>query len=133
MTNSPVDLRQALAVWPGQPEWYAQTGIPTFTADAKIANLTQAAEAGIKGVVYVWEHITTGNAFNQHVPFKRLYQGLPTVFVAGDAVRAISQGSKTHAEAHFVLDNRLISNTPAGNQSDEWIYANTQELVSLTE
>ena len=58
---------------------YVQTGIPTSTANAKFANLTQAAEAGVKGVVYVWEHITTGNAFGQYVPFKRLYQEVPTV------------------------------------------------------
>ncbi|KIX02606.1 uncharacterized protein Z518_08548 [Rhinocladiella mackenziei CBS 650.93] len=111
VTNSPLDLRQTLAIWPGQPQWYIQTGIPTVTADAKIANLTEAAEAGVKGVVYVWEHITSGNAYGQYVPFKRLYQGVPTIHVAGDAGTAVLQASKNGSEAHLTLSGELIPNT----------------------
>merc|ERR1711939_127878 len=46
VTNSPTNWSSALALWPGQPPWYVETGLPTATADAKIANLTAAAKAG---------------------------------------------------------------------------------------
>jgi len=42
----------------GQPKWYIQTDVPTATTGAKIANRREAAEAGVKGVIYVWEDIT---------------------------------------------------------------------------
>ncbi|KAK5098957.1 hypothetical protein LTR70_000922 [Exophiala xenobiotica] len=103
VTNSPIDLRKVLALWPGQPEWYVQTGIPTSTADAKIANLTAAAEAGVKGVIYVWDHITSGNLYGQYTPFKRLYQGTPTVYVTGDSGKAIIAAAEAKDQAQLIL------------------------------
>ncbi|KEF52060.1 uncharacterized protein A1O9_12050 [Exophiala aquamarina CBS 119918] len=111
ITNNPADWRLSLHVWPGQPEWYIQTGVPTTTADTKIANLTNAGEAGVKGVVYAWENITPGNLYGQYTPFKRLYQGCPTVYVAGDASKAAIEGAKKNARAHLTLSGELIPNT----------------------
>jgi len=108
VTNSPIDLRKVLALWPGQPEWYVQTGIPTSTAEAKIANLTAAAEAGVKGVIYVWDHITSGNLYGQYTPFKRLYQGTPTVYVTGDSGKAVIAAAEAKDQAQLILTGELM-------------------------
>jgi len=108
ITNSRADWRKTLDIWPGQPEWYIQTGTPTTTADGKIGNLTKAGEAGVKGVVYAWENITPANLYGQYTPFKRLYQGCPTVYVAGDAAKTAIEGSKKNLNAHLTLSGELI-------------------------
>ncbi|OQV07001.1 hypothetical protein CLAIMM_11495 [Cladophialophora immunda] len=111
ITNSALNWSQTLAVWPGQPEWYVSTGEPYLTADQKVANVSDAAKAGVKGVIYVWEHMTVGNARGQYVPFKRLFQGMPTVFVAGDAGQTVLQAAKDGAAATLTLTGQLIPNT----------------------
>lgn len=111
ITSGLADYRDTLAAWPGQPDWYTWTAIPPTVADAKVGNLTQAAQAGVKGVIHVWENISSGSAFGQYTPFKRLFQNMPSVFVAGEAAAAVKKASKENATATLTLEGKLYPNT----------------------
>ncbi|KAK6379370.1 uncharacterized protein PV06_02337 [Exophiala oligosperma] len=112
ITNTPANFSTMLTVWPGQPQWPIGTGVASLSADASVANLTEAANAGVKGVIYVWEEMSAGNAQGQYVPFKRLYQGCPTVFVAADAAKTVLDATKAKKQAHLTLSGELIPKHP---------------------
>lgn len=111
ITSGLVDYRDTLAPWTGQPDWYVATGIPPTVADAKVGNLSQAAQAGVKGVIHLWENISTGSAYGQYTPFKRLFQNIPSVFVAGKAAEAVKLAIKENATATLTLEGKLYPNT----------------------
>lgn len=112
ITNTPWNISATLALWPEQPPWYVESGMPDLTAEAKVANLTQAALAGVNGVVYVWQDISVGNARGQYVPFKRLFQGVPAVYVAGDAAESVTKATNAKQNAHLTLAGDLVPETP---------------------
>lgn len=111
VTSGLVDYAATIAPWPGQPDWYVWTPVPATVADTKVGNLTQAAQAGVKGVIHVWEKVSTGNAFGQYTPFKRLFQNTPSVYVAGKAGEAVKAASKNNANATLTLEGKLHPNT----------------------
>lgn len=111
MTNSLLDLSVFLNVWEGQPEWDVLANLPTITADRRKPNLTAANEAGVKGVIIAWDNMTSGNAYGQYIPFKELYLGVPTLYVAGPAAETVMEASKTNQKAQLTLTGELIPDT----------------------
>jgi hypothetical protein len=111
ITNSPANYSATLSVWPDQPPWGIRTSNPDVTAEGKVANMTEAHLAGVAGVIYVWQHITADNARGQYVPFKRPYQGVPAVYVAGDAANTVTQAVKTKEVARLTLTGNLMPDT----------------------
>ncbi|KAK5059803.1 hypothetical protein LTR84_009686 [Exophiala bonariae] len=111
ITGGLQDYRDTLAPWAGQPDWYVATGIPPTVADARVGNLTQARQAGVKAVIHLWENISTGSAFGQYTPFKRLFQDMPSVFVAGQPAMAVKTAIKENTTATLTLQGKLHPNT----------------------
>jgi hypothetical protein len=111
VTNAPLNLSRTFAQWSGSPPWPIETGQPDGNAEVEITNLTLAAAAGVKAIVYVWEEMSTGNALGQYVPFHFLWEGVPAVFVAGSAVNAVLEGAANNSTATVVLNGALIPDT----------------------
>jgi len=115
ITNFPQNLPVEFPVWPGSPPWYVEYGDPETSAESLVHNLTAAADAGVRGVVYAWQNASTGLVDGQWVPFHALYQGVPTVYVQGDygglddLVAAANNGTNTR----LTLEARMVPNTSA--------------------
>ena len=73
-----------------------------------MANLSKAADAGVKAIVYAWDEISSGNAFGQYVPFHNPYMGCPAVYVAREAARSVMEGAKMGANATLTLAGELV-------------------------
>ncbi|KAJ6545576.1 hypothetical protein B0H19DRAFT_1168006 [Mycena capillaripes] len=84
ITNTPTNGTAVFPVWPGSQQWGAIPGIPATNAGVK--NLTAAAAAGVKGVIYNWFNISSLNALGQYGPFKINYQGVPALYVTNQAL-----------------------------------------------
>jgi hypothetical protein len=84
ITNTPTNGATVFPVWPGSQQWGAIPGIPATNAGVK--NLTAAAAAGVKGVIYNWLNISSLNALGQYGPFKINYQGVPALYVTNQAL-----------------------------------------------
>lgn len=88
--NPPVDGAKALPVWPGSQTWGQYAGIPA--TNPGVRNLTAAAAAGVKGVIYNWVNTSSLNVLGQYGPFKINYQGIPSIYVTNQALE--------HVQAH---------------------------------
>ena len=115
ITNIPTDYAGALSVWPGSPEWMVQYGNPEGNAEALVHNLTVAANAGVKAVIYAWQNASTGLVNGQWVPFHNIYQGVPTVFVQGDYgnLESLQEAAANGTPASVKLKANMVPNTSA--------------------
>ena len=112
VTNSPLNQAAALELWPGSPEWGYAIGNPSFTSNTIVGNLSNATDAGVKGIVYVWDHISSGNAYGQYVPFHNPEMGCPALYVARASARAVVEAANRGANATLTLSGILVDNTP---------------------
>lgn len=112
VTNSRLNEGELLTLWPGSPAWTYAIGNPALTSEGTVANLSKAAEAGVKAIVYVWEEISSGNAFGQYVPFHNPYMGCPAVYVAKEAATAVLDAANRSAVATLTIPGSLVSDTP---------------------
>ncbi|KAJ7042439.1 hypothetical protein C8F04DRAFT_1207948 [Mycena alexandri] len=100
ITNTPTNGTAVFPVWPGSQQWGAIPGIPA--TNAGVTNLTAAAAAGVKGVIYNWHNISSLNALGQYGPFKINYQGVPALYVTNQALE--------NAQATLTSTGTLIHN-----------------------
>ncbi|KAK5174230.1 uncharacterized protein LTR77_001310 [Saxophila tyrrhenica] len=109
ITNLAYDLPDLLPVWPGSPPWEVQYGSPEVNAEVLVHNLTVAADAGVKAVIYAWQNASTGLVEGQWVPFHNLYQGVPTLFVQGEygGLEKLQQATSDGAEAQVTLEAQM--------------------------
>lgn len=115
ITNVPANYSEVLDVWSGSPAWDLLNTSPENSAETLVRNLTVAAEAGLKGVVYAWEGASTGLVEGQWVPFHELYQGVPTVFVQGmhGQLEDLAQAAQQSEAAHIRLEAHMRPRTQA--------------------
>jgi hypothetical protein len=117
ITNLGQNYQTVLPTWPGSPSWFPQNGSPESNAETLVHNLTYAANAGVRAVVYAWQNATTGIVEGQWVPFHNLYQGVPTVFVQGDyggmqeLADAVGQGVDVTVTLEATMEPKTISRT----------------------
>lgn len=113
MTNTAIKTNAILPVWPGSPEWPEYiTGVPCLKANNVIKDLDRARDAGVKGVVYVWENITDGLAAGLYAPFHNLFFDLPGVYVSGEAAQSVVAASDNNTLAKLTLAGKLVADTP---------------------
>jgi len=113
ITNTPFDAAGTLPLWEGSPAWGpADTGVPSTPANAIVAGLEKAREAGVKGIVYCWENITDVLASRVYAPFHNPWFGIPAVFVSGEDALAVRLASDSDAEATLTLTGELVPDTP---------------------
>nr|GAT59742.1 predicted protein [Mycena chlorophos] len=97
------------------PNWAAAKGgialasVPAINA-ALYANLVAAA--GVHGVVYIWDEISTPMADGQYVPFQQTNLALPGVFVQdSQSVKLLLEAASKDASVTLTLPERRIANT----------------------
>ncbi|KAH8879496.1 hypothetical protein GQ53DRAFT_755937 [Thozetella sp. PMI_491] len=113
VTNRALNLTAILQVWPGSPQWIKQGGTAYPGAQATVHDLTRAASAGVKAIVFVWENMTTGFAEGQYVPFLLLNQGIPAIFVQGqENAEALLSAAQNGLNATVVLNAKITSGKP---------------------
>ena len=116
VTNLVQNVPEILPVWPGSPPWFVEYGQPDSSTEALIGNnLTHAASAGVKAVVYAWQNASTGLVDGQWAPFHNLYQGVPTVFVQGEygGLGRLADAAEKATQATVTLNARMVPNTSA--------------------
>lgn len=69
ITNLEQNLPAILPVWPGSPPWQVQDGSPEGNSEVLVHNLTYAANAGVKAVIYAWQNASTGMVNGQWVRY----------------------------------------------------------------
>ncbi|KAF2104741.1 hypothetical protein NA57DRAFT_70948 [Rhizodiscina lignyota] len=109
-SNPPFNAEAALAPWPGSPPWGDVAAVPAATANGVVRNLTDAAEMGVKAVIYAWDNVTAANAFGQYGPFKMNYQGIPAIYTAGETTTQIMEAASDGKTATVMLRGSLKSN-----------------------
>lgn len=127
ITNVASNPAASFIIWPGSPEWSIQTGSPDSSATAYVHNLTHAADAGVKGVVYAWQNASTGLVDGQWTPFRQLYQGVPTLFVQGTygTLDRLVDAAKNGARGTLTLEAKMKPHTPTRNF---WVVIEGTEL-----
>lgn len=111
LTTGPGDISKSLNVWPGSDEWGIRGGVAASVANTAV-NMTGALDAGVKAVVYTWDGITAANAFGQYGPFKMLYQGVPAVYLAGEAATKVEAAAQAGAAATVKLEGKVVADVP---------------------
>ena len=106
ITNVASNLPEVLPVWPGSLPWQVEYGSPESNSEVLVHNLTYAANAGVKAVVYAWQSASTGLVDGQWVPIHNLYQGVPTLFVQGGygTLENLIETANSGAEAKLRLE-----------------------------
>lgn len=111
LTTGPTDMSERFTVWPGSPEWPTVGGVAAAVANTAV-NMTLASAAGVKGAIYTWSGITSGNLYGQYGPFKMLPMHVPALFLAGsDADTAITAAKTGSASATITLPGSFKPNT----------------------
>lgn len=93
--------------WDGDASWPVMRN-PLIASSLAGIGLARARKAGVKAVIFVWRNISDDNARGQYVPFTFDYQGIPAVFVSGEAGEAVLAGARDGKQACVTLDYRLI-------------------------
>ncbi|KAJ7636849.1 hypothetical protein FB45DRAFT_907485 [Roridomyces roridus] len=82
LTNTALNFNTLFGTWSTLPVPFpAAIGVPAVSAVGG-TNLAAAADAGVRGVVYVWDGISTELADAQYIPFQESNPAIPGVFVA---------------------------------------------------
>ena len=95
-------------------------------------DLKQAQEAGAKGVVYIWNNVSDGNAEDQAAPFTTPPNPVPAVWVGQTTGKRLKQLAASHASATLTMHAIEHPETPTENiwgvlpgKTDEAIIINT--------
>lgn len=110
LTTGPTDYSERFTVWPGSPEWPSAGGVAAAVANTAV-NMTQASAAGVKGAIYTWSGITSGNLFGQYGPFKMLPMYVPGLFLAGEDASTAISAAEAGASATITLEGSFVPNT----------------------
>ncbi|KAH8889979.1 hypothetical protein GQ53DRAFT_722371 [Thozetella sp. PMI_491] len=112
VTNVPIALRSLLLVWPGSPEWDVTTRAPELSAENFILpQLGQAAKAGVKAVIFIWEQAPLGLVEGQYVPHFNLFSGIPVVFVQDlQSAQGLLDAASRGATATVTLQAKMEPN-----------------------
>jgi hypothetical protein len=106
--NAVLDGSTLFPVWPGSQRWGEIPGVPA--TNSGVRNLTAAAAAGIKGVVYNWMNVSSFNAFGQYGPFKTDYQGIPAVYVVNKTMAQVQ--ANEGSPCTIISTGQLKQNVP---------------------
>ncbi|MEI8081121.1 MAG: hypothetical protein WCI74_04675 [Actinomycetes bacterium] len=63
-----------------------------------------ARRAGVRAVIFAWRGVSADNARGQYLPFTLGYQGIPAVFVAGEAAAQVLDGASRRDSAKLILN-----------------------------
>jgi len=70
----------------------------------KNLHLKAAAQAGARGVIYIWRNCSDPNTTDQYLPFDKPYQNCPALWVNGTEGDKLVRASKRGNSVHLVLD-----------------------------
>jgi hypothetical protein len=113
VTNGSLNFTAVLQVWPGSPHWIKQGGTAYSGVQATVRDLTRAASAGVRAIIFVWENMSTEFAEGQYVPFLLLNQGIPAIFVQGKQnAQTILTAARNGLNATVILDAKITSGKP---------------------
>jgi hypothetical protein len=101
--NRALPFGEAVPTWDNAQPWNWQRH-PIGPATLAGLGLSRARAAGVQAVVFAWRGISPANAQGQYLPFVLPYQGIPAVFVAGDAADQVATAARERQKAALVLD-----------------------------
>lgn len=82
----------------------SQLDNPTLNAVYNPPDLMKAAQAGVLGVVGVWNHISTALAADQYLPFTLSYQGCPGLWVSEQTGAWLKKLASQQIQATLTLE-----------------------------
>jgi hypothetical protein len=118
--------------YPGSADLPAWFSSPLSLLYKKL-HLEKAAEAGVKGVIYIWRNCSDPNAVGQYLPFDTPYANCPALWVNGTEGDKLVRAAKRGESVELVLEANIQKEAPTdtlwavlpGSRSDQTIIVNT--------
>ncbi|GKT28162.1 hypothetical protein ADUPG1_004859, partial [Aduncisulcus paluster] len=88
VNNFELPFTAVIDTWGNDAPWPVVRN-PLIAATLAGLGLSRARKAGVKAVVFLWRNISDDHARGQYIPFTMDYQGIPAVFVSGEATATV--------------------------------------------
>jgi hypothetical protein len=112
IANPPLPYSMGLGTWDPAKKWVGNMTNPLFPTDMIGQTLTMVKKASVKAVIFAWDGtITPRTAYNQYLPFKFPYAGIPAVFTSGETSKDILAAAESKSSATLTLLSALVPNT----------------------
>jgi hypothetical protein len=122
--------------------WYTPWGFHTpdtkfpsvITSIIAVATplLTEYQKAGAAGAIIVWTNLSDAHATDQHLPFGRPLQEVPTLYVGRDAGAKLKQMAQAGATATLTLDADVLPKPTTDTIYATLPGATSDEIVMVT-
>ncbi|MGA1837962.1 hypothetical protein VD659_13640 [Herbiconiux sp. 11R-BC] len=111
-----VPAKLIIGSWDGAPLFDTVTN-PVISAELSGIDLKKAREAGVLAVIAVWQGLSDEAARGQYLPFTQGYHGLPAVWAAPSARRALLEAA---AGGDSVTLRLAATKTPDATMNTVW-------------
>lgn len=112
VNNFELPFTAVIDTWGNDAPWPVVRN-PLIAATLAGLGLSRARKAGVKAVVFLWRNISDDHARGQYIPFTLDYQGIPAVFVSGEATATVLEHATSREYATLVLNYQLIPDSSA--------------------
>lgn len=107
VNNFGLPFAAVIDTWGNDVPWPAVRN-PLIAATIAGLGLSRARKAGVKAVILLWRNISDNHARGQYIPFTMDYQGIPVVFVSGEAAATVHERATSREHATLVLNYQII-------------------------